>query len=340
MDSVSQLVLGASVGHAVLGHRMGRKALFVGAALGTLPDLDVLVHYADAVDSFTYHRSYSHSVFVLTLLSFPLAWGLKKLLSGVGAQTISPQLWWLATWLCLVTHPILDGFTIYGTQIFWPLAVPPVAIGSIFIIDPAYTLPLIVGVALCLRRTRQYGVRLTQIALVLSSLYLGLTLVLQQQARQMALANLSAFDVLPESAQLLVAPTPLSLMWRYVVVDNDRYLEGYRSVFDKTDQVVFHEYDRELALLDLQSEIPAIGRLRWFTEDFVAAEEENGILRVNDLRMGVEASYVFSFRVADKLDGQYVAVVSELLPFKPDVERMSLIWKRLFDQSVDVQLRR
>ena len=78
MDSLSQIALGAAVGYAVLGPTIGKRALLIGAATGTLPDLDVIVPYTDAVESFTYHRSWSHSIFILTLLSWPLAWLLRR----------------------------------------------------------------------------------------------------------------------------------------------------------------------------------------------------------------------------------------------------------------------
>jgi len=78
MDSVSQFALGAAIGEATLGGRLGRKAMLLGGLLGTLPDLDVLVRYSDAVESFTYHRSWSHSLIVLSLISVPIAWLLMR----------------------------------------------------------------------------------------------------------------------------------------------------------------------------------------------------------------------------------------------------------------------
>ena len=42
MDSLSQLVLGAATGEAVLGRKLGNRALWLGAVGGTIPDLDVL----------------------------------------------------------------------------------------------------------------------------------------------------------------------------------------------------------------------------------------------------------------------------------------------------------
>jgi len=73
------------------------------------------VQYSDAVDSFTYHRSWSHSIFVLSAISPLVAIVINKL-----APNIPYRRCLLLVWLCLFTHPILDGFTIYGTQIFWP----------------------------------------------------------------------------------------------------------------------------------------------------------------------------------------------------------------------------
>ena len=70
MDSVTQIVLGSAVGHAVLGRQAGRRAALWGAVCGTLPDLDVLVPLADPVAAFTYHRSASHSLIILTPVSY------------------------------------------------------------------------------------------------------------------------------------------------------------------------------------------------------------------------------------------------------------------------------
>lgn len=82
MDSLSQVVLGASVGGAVMGRTLGRSALLSGALLGTLPDLDVLIDYGDAVANFTEHRGFSHSLLVLLPASLLLAWGAAALAPG------------------------------------------------------------------------------------------------------------------------------------------------------------------------------------------------------------------------------------------------------------------
>ena len=74
MDSITQALLGASVQASLLGRWQGRRSLLYGAILGTLPDLDVLIDFGDAVANTTYHRGFSHSLFVLSLLAVALAW--------------------------------------------------------------------------------------------------------------------------------------------------------------------------------------------------------------------------------------------------------------------------
>ena len=142
MDSITQAALGAAVGGAVLGKRLGRKAIVIGALLGTLPDLDVALDYGDAIANVTEHRGFSHSLFVLTGLATLLAVLCARF---APARDISLGRWWCFFTLILVTHPLLDSLTTYGTQLLWPLDAPPAAWPIVFIIDPFYTLPLLMA---------------------------------------------------------------------------------------------------------------------------------------------------------------------------------------------------
>ena len=80
MDSFSQFALGSAIGAAVLGHKVGFRAALVGGVVATLPDLDVLIPMGGPVADFTYHRSFSHSLLVLTVITPLLAWLIRKLL--------------------------------------------------------------------------------------------------------------------------------------------------------------------------------------------------------------------------------------------------------------------
>ncbi len=147
MDSITQAVLGASIQGALLGRWQGRKALLYGAMLATVPDLDVVMDYGDAVANMTYHRGFSHSLFVLSGLALLLTWLARRFRPHPG---YSANRLLLTLWLVLITHPLLDAFTSYGTQLFWPLMPTPTAWSSLFIIDPLYSVPLLAAVVISL----------------------------------------------------------------------------------------------------------------------------------------------------------------------------------------------
>ena len=205
MDSVSQLVLGAAVGIAVMGKRVPVwKSALAGAVCGTLPDLDVFYDHGDAISNMTLHRTESHALFYLTLVSPLIAWLMAKLLSG--GQHF--KRWWGAVWLALITHPLLDLMTVYGTQLGLPFTNYPFAVGSIFIVDPLYTLPLIIGVGLALYREQQRGIMWNNVLLGVSCLYLACTAFEQHQVTRHVGEELQRQNI--ESTQILVTPTPLN----------------------------------------------------------------------------------------------------------------------------------
>jgi inner membrane protein len=65
--------------------------------------------------------------------------------TGSPGPTSAYWRWTLATALILITHALLDGMTVYGTQLWLPFYTEAVGLGSVFIIDPLYTLPLLLS---------------------------------------------------------------------------------------------------------------------------------------------------------------------------------------------------
>src|SRR5690606_21371334 len=207
MDSLSQLLLGASVAAAVVpaGHR--RAAMLAGAALGTLPDLDSLpiaLFTDDPVALMTLHRGFSHSLFVLPVLGW-LLWAFFRGRGGRVAE--APRRWFWAIQLALLTHPLLDAFTVYGTQLLWPLPLPPVMWSSVFIIDPLYTIWLLLAcIAAFALRERAAAQRALAAGLVLSTAYLGWSLAAKAMVEREADRVLAAIG-LAEAPRFSV-PTP------------------------------------------------------------------------------------------------------------------------------------
>lgn len=331
MDSLSQAALGAAVGLAAMGRRTAPwKAALWGAVCGTLPDLDVLIDHGDAVRNMTLHRAESHALFWLTLASPLLAGGI----AALHRETAGWRRWWLAVWLALVTHPLLDAMTVYGTQLALPFSDRPYGVGSIFIIDPLYTLPLLAGVGAALRLQGARGTRWNAAGLVLATAYLAWSVAAQQLATSAARAALSARGIAPE--RLLVTPTPFNtLLWRIVAVTPDSYHEGFHSLLDTSPGIAFERHPRGTELAGELRGLAPVERLAWFSRGFYRYGESAGELRVSDLRMGQEPHYLFTFTVARREAGRVVAVTPVQVGLRPDLRRgLAWLWRRASGEPI------
>ena len=328
MDSVTQAVLGASIAGAVApaGHR--RKALMAGAALGTLPDLDVLIDFGGAVENFTYHRGFSHSLLVLAPFSVLLWLALKRWWAPVRE---APLRWLAVISLTLLTHPLLDAHTAYGTQLFWPLTVPPAMWATLFIIDPLYTLPLLVGTLVAaLWPTKEWSAGLLRTAVALSTLYLGWSWIAQTVVHRNADEALAAIGL--AEAPVFLTPTPFNtVLWRVVVQTEDGYLEGFDSLLVEEGVMRFKAYESDKQALRDAHDVWAVARLRWFSQDFVKAYVENDRLMLSDLRMGQEPTYVFTHVAAERGNPHWKETVTKLVPTSFSDRGLAKTWRRIWE---------
>lgn len=292
MDSLTQAVLGASICGSLIGRYHGRKAAVAGAVLATLPDLDVVMRYQDPILAMTSHRGFSHSLFVLTGLALVLTclWRLLRPDPRYGASRL-----FLALWLTLITHPLLDAFTSYGTQLLWPLEPIPQAWASIFIIDPVYTLPLLVATVMLLG----WGGRSTVIktchwALGLSTAYLALTVAIQQHVDNQARYYVQELGLTP-TASFTTPELFTTLLWRAIVrTDSGQDCEFIIGLLDNTAPEHYCAANNH-HLADNLPNASSLQRLRWFSNDWVRFDVQDDLLIVSDLRMGA-GSGVYSFR--------------------------------------------
>lgn len=331
MDSLSQMALGAAVGVAVMGRRTAVwKAALWGAVGGTLPDLDVLIDHGDPIRNMVLHRGETHALFWLTVFSLPLGAAVARL-SGEWPHW---RRWWLAMWAVLITHPLLDAMTVYGTQLGLPFTNHPYGVGSIFIIDPLYTLPLLVGVGWALAARAGGRGRSANVAgLVLSTAYLGWSVGAQTHVDAVARASLAAQGI--QAERVLVTPAPFNtLLWRVVAVGGTgpdaAYHEGFYSLLDDSPHVHFDRFDQGLALADDLQGIEGVQRIAAFSRGFYRLQELDGRVFVTDLRMGQEPNYIFSFAVAERSSPVVPLQPPVQQGTRPDVPRaMAWLWRRI-----------
>jgi len=302
VDTVTQIALGAAVGEATLGRKAGWRAPLWGAGCGLLPDLDVLWPFADPVSAFTWHRGYSHSFAMLVLATPLVAWAATRVHP---ATRVHARGWLLLAFLALVTHPLLDCFTVYGTQVLLPFSDLPVGWSTIFIIDPVFSVPLIAGVACAQigRGSGGLGHRLSNAGLAIAVAWLACTVAIKTHVDQVVEGSLR------EEAGVtrwFTTPSPFNaVLWRVVAMTGDgRYLEGYYSLLDDEPRVSFVSRSAGHALLEpLRGEAP-VARLVWFSRGFFSGQElGGGEIAISDLRMGFEGRFVVTFAVGRREGG-------------------------------------
>ncbi|MBK9657180.1 MAG: metal-dependent hydrolase [Rhodanobacteraceae bacterium] len=315
MDSLTQIALGATLAAAIAPPDQRRRALVYGAALGTLPDLDVLIRYGDPVADFTNHRSFSHSLLVLTALA-PLLWLACRQFDA--ALRLAPRRWLAIFWLTLVTHPLLDAMTIYGTQLLWPFDSTPFGVGSVFIIDPLYTLPLLLAMTwVAWRPLSIAAARSLPWALALSTAYLGWSVIAQRHVEAHARQALANAGEAP--AAVLALPSAFNtLLWRVLVREDGGYREAYYSLLADDWPGPWRRFASADDLIPALSGQWAFDRLRWFTHGYYAIHREGDDVVISDLRMGSEPAYVFRFSIARMVDSQPVpAATLQQSPLRP-----------------------
>lgn len=332
MDSFTQIVLGAAVAAAIAPPRHRRAALLAGAALGTLPDLDVLpinLITDDPVARMTWHRSFSHSLLVLPFVAWAI-WAWFRSRGGRVAQ--SPKRWFWAMQGALVTHPLLDAFTVYGTQLLWPLPVRPTMWSSVFIIDPLYTVWLLLACVIAwFARERRIAHAMLVAGLSVSSLYLGLSLLAKRQVDHAAEQALAAQGL--ADAPRFSVPMPFNiLLWRVVAMTPDGFVEGERSLVADQGLMRFRHHPSDVAAMSQVREFPAVQRLQWFNRGFMKAQVRDGELVLSDLRMGAEPDYSFSFAVA-RQDGGWKEIPPHQLQWPWEAgRRLEAMWHRIWHE--------
>lgn len=298
MDSLTQIVLGAAVGEAVLGKKVGNKAMLYGAIAGTIPDLDVMAsNFTDTVTALSVHRGFTHSVVFSVLFAPICGW----LVSRYESYKSFKGWLWLFFW-AFFTHPVLDAHTTWGTQLFWPMDLR-LAFKTIFVIDPLYTLPFLVFLILAMlqKRTSAKRRRYNNLGLVVSSSYLALTFLLKWMAYQKFEYALAQQNI--EYTQLDTRPSPMNtILWSANVETEEAYLLDNYSFFD-TQPISFETYAKNHDLLGSLAENEKVQRMIRISEGWYIITQENSHLYFNDLRFGLlsmepnSQNFVFKYRI-------------------------------------------
>lgn len=307
MDPISQAALGAVAAQASAQHKLGFRVLLAGAFAGAMPDLDVFVA-GDYFNNLQVHRGITHSLFFAPVVGPPLGYLFYKIEEYRSSEPLAKErlkYWMLAMVFAILSHPLLDVLTPYGTQLLLPFTNQRFSIFAMPIVDPIYTLSLIIGVILAWQFRSKLRVQFVGIAcLLVSTSYLAFSWYLNTAAKQEAERQLIAQGV--ENVQVESFPTIFQIHYRRVVArtpEVDRV--GFVSMW-RPCEIEWGIAERTQESFAAVSDLREVTIFEWFAMGWLHKTVEridgNTVYQFADLRYGLDTNPKDSFFTLNVVD--------------------------------------
>ena len=222
MDLLTQGLLGAAMAQSGSQQKETRIATGIGFFSGLLADADILIQSSnDPLLNIEFHRHFTHSLFFVpfgALIAAMLLWPFIR-------KRLAFKRIYLFALLGYLFSGVLDAFTSYGTHLLWPLDESRIAFNAISVIDPVFTIVLLIAVIYAFRKHTKTAARM---GLMLAALYLtfGWTQLQRAETVVQTLANDRGHVI----EEFLVKPTLANLvLWRSIYeVEGKLYVDAIR----------------------------------------------------------------------------------------------------------------
>ena len=276
MDPLTQGVLGAALPQSISNKKSLGVIGIVGFLSGLAPDLDILIRSeSDPILFLEFHRQFTHSLIFIPFGGLICALVLHFFISKRFKIRFKDT--WIYSTLGYATHGLLDACTSYGTLLFWPFSQTRIAWNNISIIDPLFTLPLLILIVIAgLKQKRIFAV----IAILWAVFYLSLGVYQKNEAIKVSktIAKSRGHD----ASRINVKPSIGNiLLWKSIYETQDKfYIDAVRlgwspKIFngESIDKINIQSAFPWLMLESQQAK--DIKRFNWFSNGYIAINPKN-----------------------------------------------------------------
>ncbi len=324
MDLFTQAVLGSAVGGFVASKKIGNKAFAWGAICGLIPDFDVFfTGFFETTKSLFVHRGISHSVFFIMLLAPFVGLLLRRFNKDVDYPLSA---WTNFAFWTIVTHPILDIFTNYGTGFFEPFSDKRYALSSIAVVDLFYTIPLLMFVLIAVfKKKKKIKQLFAAIGLFVSILYICFTFMNKLYIQSEFEKELTEKGI-PYQRTEIFPTVPTNLMWNCLAQDQDCFWFKQKSNISSYDSEIELYKRNDYSVIDFEND-ERLKNLQQFSRFYYSQERTSDTtVLFRDLRFGKfgqnpYAPFVFQFEITHN-----DSVILE-------VEQLRFDWKSLLSEK-------
>ncbi len=249
--------------------------------------------------------------------------------------------WSILYWLALLTHPLLDACTTYGTQLLLPLKNTRVAWDTVSVFDPGYTIPfaVVLIIAAYLNRRSHWRRMLTWLGIAYGCLYLYFGYINRVRLTNEYKKAAQAQGIEPN--RIKVSPSiGTNILWHGTIEADSIYYHELRSLFDHDKlPFVFIAEPAQKELLEPHFGDRDVDILRWFSDDYYAVKKGEGdTLIYIDQRYGAlppeltgldEHFYPFYYKLAPDNSGELKAKGVQETPNMDMKNALPNYWKRI-----------
>lgn len=273
------------MGEAFAGRTVGRKAVIWGICAQSIPDIDfIATSWLDTASSLLAHRGFTHSILFAVIVSIIMAM--------LANHWHRPHNISFIRWLCFFTaaigfHIFFDSFNNYGVGLFEPFSQQRFSFNTLYVVDPFFSIAPGIALIMLLLLKQQNKKRHAwwKFGLGISALYLCYAVINKAIITHVVKKNLASQHI--SYTRYFTTPAPMQTWLWFVVAGNDSgYYVGYRSVFDKEDQLQLQYFPRNQSLLEGIPDKKELQRLIRFSQQFYTVEKKADTLLFNDLRFG------------------------------------------------------
>lgn len=280
MDPISQGALGAVIPQSIASTERVRSYALLGCLSGMAPDLDFLLRSSsDPLLFLEYHRQFTHA-----LVFVPIGAAICAALLFVTVRSrLNLKDTYVACILGYGSHGLLDACTSYGTQLLWPFTDYRVDWNNVSIVDPAFTIPLLLlGLASFIWRRGW----IAALGLFWAIAYLTAGFVQHQRVIETARELVHQrghtpvrIDAKPGFANLI--------MWKVIYEHDGRYyVDAIRASSAPTvcegESIEKLDSVKQYPWMHISSQQNKdIERFRWFSDDFLAVDPSDPLLIID-----------------------------------------------------------
>lgn len=231
MDNITQGITGLAVAKLCLCNTKADKYwwrfVITFFCLANFSDIDIILRFWSYDIYFEQHRGYTHSLLgLLTIVPLGM-WVIKKVYQDKVEFTLK-QLFITSFSVMFFGHILLDYFTVYGVQFFWPYDVTHYDYALIFIID---IIMWLVAIVIGILRWRKYDTIKLSIAYLSIFAFLISSYFIQ---RQYIVSNFSSlYNVKKVHYSTFINPFFKTSVFGFD--NNGRVVQAVYDVFDMID---------------------------------------------------------------------------------------------------------